>query len=85
MLDEGDDEGTSRIVTLADARLREIEDDLIEAACTMTDLDEAQAILGIALALLREGADDDRASDLIAAVHRGINVIRNAQHGAEAA
>ena len=88
MLDEDDDEGTARIIDLADATMDDIEAALIEQARTMTSVDDAQALLGIALAIFREdGFDPDgRVQALIKAVRYGLNGVRNAcNRAAEAA
>lgn len=79
MLDEDDDEGMDRVARLADANMKDIEDALIEAAYGMTSIDDVQSILGIALALLKEGLTD-RAKPLLHAIHRGCNGVRNAHH-----
>ena len=79
MLDEGDDKGIDRIVSVAHANMEELEAQIIEAAPTTEDLDEAQAALNIALAIMRENAvNTGRAEAIIRSVHRGLNSVRNA-------
>jgi hypothetical protein len=63
MLDERDEEGVDRVVSVAEATKVELESDLADAS--MTTGDDVASVLGIALCLLEENTDHDRASDLI--------------------
>lgn len=79
MLDEGDDDGVNRIVSAADASMKKLEAQIVEAAPFIEDLDEAQATLSIALAIMRENAvNTGRAEAILRGVHCGMNSIRNA-------
>ena len=60
MLDENDDDGLSRVTDFADATKGEIEAALINSARSVETIDDAQGILGIAIAILR---DDEQGFD----------------------
>ena len=78
ILDEHDDDGTARIVDLADATQRELERDLTDAA--MVTVYDPHSVLGIALCLLREGwgAETERVEHLIQVARHGLITISNA-------
>jgi hypothetical protein len=80
LLDEDDDKGTNRIMAVADATKRELEDELEEDSISTAD--DLGAVLGVALRLLEEGADD-RATQVMrlarkAAFHVGDAAARRA-------
>ena len=82
MLDEDDEEGTARIVDLAHANLLDIEAAIAEAARDIPSIDDVQAVLGIALAILQDEDlsydHEGRAPKLLRAVRYGLNGLRNA-------
>jgi hypothetical protein len=64
LLEEDDDKEIDRIVSVAEATKRELEDELVQASISTGD--DLAAVLGIAARLLEEGAyADDRAARLI--------------------
>lgn len=79
---EGDEAGLERAVDLFDSSLAEAERAICRAsyAGRMENLDEAQAVLHVALTILRErGAQTDaeeRALSLVKAAHHGLNTVR---------
>ena len=76
MLDETDDDGVALLGDIAEATKLELERDI--AAGEFVTLDDAQSVLSIALALLRDNPSAiDRAEPMMRAVHRGMNLIRN--------
>ncbi len=81
---EGDEDGLARAVMLYDATLIEAEQRICRRAHggAMQSLDDAQAVLHIALTLLRERGDhtdaEERAKSLVKATHNGLNAVRNA-------
>ena len=80
MLDEHDEDGTARIVDLADATKYELERALRDASITTAD--DIGSLLGVALRLLEEDCDAERAASLIRlakdAVYRGDAGMREA-------
>jgi hypothetical protein len=71
---DGDD--VDPIVSRADASERKLECELSTAE--ITTIDDIQAVLAVALCLLREGSDDERMESLLGLSHRGLNSVRNA-------
>jgi len=84
LLDPEDSEGTDLIVDLATATQRELERDFADA--TMTTAEDASAVLGIALCLLREGwrTEPGRVEHLIQVARRGLTALNPIQRRAAA-
>ena len=63
VLDEKDDDGTARIDNAAEAAKSILEDELEDASITTGD--DVGAVLGLALSILQENSDAERAAHLV--------------------
>ncbi len=83
LVPEGDESALGRAVDLFDSTLTEAEQRICREAHggAMQSIDDAQAVLHIALTLLREKGDhvdaEERALSLVKATHSGLNTVRN--------
>lgn len=78
---EDDDEGVARIVSIADANLRDIEGDIIVCAGLTLTMADALPLVSLARSIGRPEADDtipgnrERADALLSALHRGLTAL----------